>query len=64
MSEIEKALEAYTNALDLHDPAQRISFGTSGHRGSALDKSFNERHIAAIVQAVVDYRRDAGIEGR
>ena len=63
MSEIEKALEAYTNAPDPHDPAQRISFGTSGHRGSALDNSFNEQHIAVIVQAVVDYRRDAGIEG-
>ncbi|NMH63920.1 phosphoglucomutase (alpha-D-glucose-1,6-bisphosphate-dependent) [Shewanella salipaludis] len=42
---------------------QRVSFGTSGHRGSAFSASFNEQHIWAIVQAVVDYRHNAGITG-
>ena len=44
---------------DPDDPAQRVSFGTSGHRGSALHTSFNDDHIAAITQAIVDYRRKA-----
>src|SRR5580658_961448 len=38
-------------------PAQRVAFGTSGHRGSAFNNAFNEDHIAAITQAIVDYRR-------
>ncbi len=42
---------------------QRVSFGTSGHRGSSLKRSFNERHILAITQAVCDYRKEAGING-
>ncbi|MGA7616103.1 MAG: phosphoglucomutase (alpha-D-glucose-1,6-bisphosphate-dependent) [Thermoanaerobaculia bacterium] len=48
------------------DPAvreQRVAFGTSGHRGSALNRSFNELHILATTQAICDYRRDQGIEG-
>src|SRR5690554_4105249 len=44
-------------------PAQLVSFGTSGHRGSSLSASFNELHILAIAQAVVDYRLQAGITG-
>jgi phosphoglucomutase len=48
---------------DPKNPAQRVAFGTSGHRGSALLGSFNERHIAAITQAIVDYRREQGIDG-
>ncbi len=43
--------------------SERISFGTSGHRGSSLKCSFNEAHILAVTQAVCDYRREAGIEG-
>lgn len=43
--------------------AQRVSFGTSGHRGSALAAAFNEAHILAITQAVCLYRRQAGIDG-
>ncbi|BBG65922.1 phosphoglucomutase [Hydrogenimonas sp.] len=42
---------------------QRVSFGTSGHRGSSLKKSFNEMHVTAISQAVCDYRRENGIRG-
>ena len=44
-------------------PAQRVSFGTSGHRGSATAGTFNEDHIAAIAQAIVDYRRAQGVTG-
>lgn len=43
--------------------AQRISFGTAGHRGSSLTNSFNEMHIFAVTQAVCDYRKQSGIEG-
>ena len=45
------------------NPAQVVAFGTSGHRGSSLAASFNERHILAIAQAVVDYRQHANITG-
>jgi phosphoglucomutase len=44
-------------------PAQRVAFGTSGHRGSALNHAFNEAHILAISQALCDHRRKAGISG-
>jgi phosphoglucomutase len=44
-------------------PAQRVSFGTSGHRGTSFDKSFNETHVLAITQAVCLYRRKEGIDG-
>jgi len=48
---------------DPENPAQRVSFGTSGHRGSAFEGSFNEDHILAITQAVCLYRKGQGIEG-
>jgi phosphoglucomutase len=44
-------------------PSQRVAFGTSGHRGSALNHAFNENHILAISQAVCDHRNAAGIAG-
>ena len=44
-------------------PSQRVSFGTSGHRGSAFDTAFNEDHIAAITQAIVEYRAQQGTTG-
>lgn len=44
-------------------PQQSVQFGTSGHRGSAFDKSFNESHILSIVQAICDYRREQKIDG-
>ncbi len=40
----------YTHRPDVDDPAQRVAFGTSGHRGSSLERSFNEIHIAAVTQ--------------
>jgi phosphoglucomutase len=53
----------YTLAPDPDDPAQQVSFGTSGHRGSALDAAFNEAHIAAMTQAIVEYRAAADVTG-
>jgi phosphoglucomutase len=55
--------EFYTRTLNLNDPAQLVSFGTSGHRGSPLRGSFNEAHILATSQAMCDYRRMQGING-
>src|ERR1700683_252394 len=48
---------------DPGEPAQQVTFGTSGHRGSALRLSFNEDHIAATTQAICDYRASTGITG-
>jgi len=42
----------YSQSPDLDDPGQRVAFGTSGHRGSSLDSSFNDAHVAAITQAI------------
>jgi phosphoglucomutase len=53
----------YSLRPDPDDPAQRVAFGTSGHRGSARDGSFNEAHILAIAQAVCAYRSGQGIDG-
>ncbi|WP_028046043.1 phosphoglucomutase (alpha-D-glucose-1,6-bisphosphate-dependent) [Cellulomonas sp. URHE0023] len=53
----------YDREPDLDDPAQRVVFGTSGHRGSALDTAFNEAHIVAITAAIVEYRRSQGTDG-
>jgi phosphoglucomutase len=48
---------------DVDDPAQRVSFGTSGHRGSPFRGSFTEAHILAITQAICDYRKTQGTNG-
>jgi phosphoglucomutase len=53
----------YTGVPDASVPAQRVAFGTSGHRGSAFENSFNEWHVLAISQAICDYRRRQGISG-
>ena len=53
----------YTDVPDPSVPAQRISFGTSGHRGSSFKKSFNEWHILAITQAICLSRKEHGIDG-
>jgi len=53
----------YACKPDASDPAQRVSFGTSGHRGSSLDKSFNEDHILAVTRAICEHRRSRGITG-
>ena len=53
----------YRSVPDVSNVEQQVSFGTSGHRGTSLKSSFNQNHIWAIVQAVVDYRQQAGIDG-
>lgn len=53
----------YTDRPDPGDPAQRVAFGTSGHRGSSLDRTFNDAHVAAIAAAIVDVRRQDGVDG-
>src|SRR5437667_9414394 len=53
----------YEHKPDVRNPEERVSFGTSGHRGSSLRGSFTEAHIAAITQAICDYRRAHGIDG-
>jgi phosphoglucomutase len=53
----------YTEVPDPSVPAQRVAFGTSGHRGSAFDKAFNEWHILAISQAICLYREQQKIDG-
>jgi phosphoglucomutase len=64
LANIPRLVSAYF--VDRPDPAEsseRIAFGTSGHRGSALTRSFNEDHIAATTQAVCDHRQQRGIDG-
>jgi phosphoglucomutase len=63
LTDIPALLAAYGKAPDPGDPAQRVAFGTSGHRGSAFNGSFNEAHILAITQAVCEYRSRQGIAG-
>lgn len=53
----------YTRQPDPEDADQQVAFGTSGHRGSSLKTSFNEAHILATTQAIVDYRRTQGYDG-
>lgn len=61
---IPKLVTAYYELRpDPSDPGQRVVFGTSGHRGSAMDVAFNEWHILAITQAICDYRNLQHIEG-
>ena len=62
--DLSELLEAYASRTpDLSDPGQRVAFGTSGHRGSSLKSSFNDAHIAAITQAIVEYRAQEGTTG-
>ncbi|WP_431131222.1 phosphoglucomutase (alpha-D-glucose-1,6-bisphosphate-dependent) [Variovorax paradoxus] len=53
----------YTGRPDPSVAAQRVAFGTSGHRGSSFDNAFNEWHVLAMSQAIADYRRQKGIDG-
>jgi len=62
--DVAKLISAYySHVPDPSIPIQRVSFGTSGHRGSSLDTRFNEAHILAITQAICDYRTGHGIDG-
>ncbi|MBP7972979.1 MAG: phosphoglucomutase (alpha-D-glucose-1,6-bisphosphate-dependent) [Candidatus Nanopelagicales bacterium] len=53
----------YTLEPDVSIPEQQVAFGTSGHRGSAFNRAFNDGHIAATTQAIVEYRKSKGITG-
>ena len=53
----------YTDVPDARVPGQRVAFGTSGHRGSAFEKSFNEWHVVGITEAICRYRKQQGIDG-
>jgi phosphoglucomutase len=55
--------EYYARQPDIRNPAQMVSFGTSGHRGSPLQSTFTEAHVFAITQALCDYRRAQGTDG-
>lgn len=62
--DVDKLVAAYfAERPDPTVPAQRVAFGTSGHRGSAFDVAFNEWHVLAIMQAICDHRRGQGITG-
>ena len=61
LTKLERAY--YDLKPDADDASQRVSFGTSGHRGSPFATSFNEAHILAVTQAICDYRRAQGIDG-
>ncbi len=62
--DVDKLVTAYfTERPDPSVPAQRVAFGTSGHRGSAFDASFNEWHVLAITQAICEHRKGQGIVG-
>jgi phosphoglucomutase len=61
--DVPELLRRYADAPDPGDPAQRVAFGTSGHRGSSLRRSFNEAHILAVAQAVAEHRASAGVTG-
>ena len=62
--DVSRLVDAYfANVPDPSIPAQRVAFGTSGHRGSSLDSTFNEGHVLAISQAICEHRARAGIDG-
>ncbi|WP_165066658.1 phosphoglucomutase (alpha-D-glucose-1,6-bisphosphate-dependent) [Marisediminicola senii] len=62
--DVHEVVAAYYSGIpDVTNPDQKVAFGTSGHRGSSLDTAFNETHIAAITQAIVEYRAEQGTTG-
>jgi len=64
LTNIPKLVTAYfASKPDPADPAQRVTFGTSGHRGTSFKNSFNENHILATTQAICDYRKEARLTG-
>ena len=55
--------EYYVNKPDYDNAVERVSFGTSGHRGSSKDNRFNEHHVVAICKALIEYRQNQKIDG-
>lgn len=61
---VDEVISAYYDIVpDSQDPVQKVAFGTSGHRGSSLDGAFNEAHIVATTQAIMEYRAQQGVDG-
>src|SRR5690349_6514768 len=64
LTNIPRLVTAYfAGKPDVADPAQRVAFGTSGHRGTSVKNTFNEGHILATTQAICDYRKEKGLTG-
>jgi phosphoglucomutase len=64
LTDIPKLLAAYSELRpDASEPTQRVAFGTSGHRGCSLERSFNEWHVLAITQAICEYRAQQAVDG-
>ena len=64
LANVPRLMTAYfTQGPDPASARERVQFGTSGHRGSSLDRTFNEAHILAITQAICRYRKEHGIDG-
>ena len=63
LADIPRLVTAYYADTRSAVAAQRVAFGTSGHRGSALERSFNEQHVLAITQAICSYRQAKAIDG-
>src|SRR5579871_5658757 len=64
LTDVPRLISAYyTQVPDPTVPEERVAFGTSGHRGSAFTRAFNERHIVTITQAICQYRRKEKIDG-
>ncbi len=64
LADISALRDAYLSCTpDISDTTQRVSFGTSGHRGSSLRSTFNEAHVLAISQAICEYRSSRGVSG-
>jgi phosphoglucomutase len=62
--DVERLVAAYADeSPDPSNPAERVSFGTSGHRGTSLSRTFNEAHVLATTEAVCRYRREQGVDG-
>ena len=62
--DVESLRDAYVDLRpDPAEPAQRVAFGTSGHRGVSFERSFNEWHVLAVTQAICEYRQGKGIDG-
>lgn len=62
--DVDKLIAAYySETPDAADPLQRVAFGTSGHRGCAFERTFNENHVLAISQAICQYRKIQGLDG-
>jgi phosphoglucomutase len=61
--DVDRLRDAYFDRPDPEVPEQRVAFGTSGHRGTSLERSFNEAHVLAVAEAICRYRAEQGVDG-